>query len=307
MKAFTRIIRNFFGTTRSQTNGFVAVLIILVISLFSQPLVRWYKSSQPQDFTADKKELDSLLQAWETEKQLADATESLATEKQIIAYFGFNPNTATKNEFVALGFPDKLASTIINYRSKGGTFRIKADLRKIYGMDSVLYNSLTPYILLPDKIEYTKAEKKPFTEREKFVKEKIVAFNLNEADTTQLQKIYGIGSVLANRIIKHRDRLGGFITHKQLGEVHGLDTTVIQRIITVSYLPDPVVVHKINLNTADEKTFTVHPYFSKKIAAAIVAYRFQHGKFHSVDDLTHIHVIDKRTLAKIFPYVTIDP
>lgn len=307
MKALTRIIRNFFGTTRSQTNAFVVLLIILVISIFSQPLMSWYKSSQPQDFTADKKELDSLLHAWETAKASDSATESASNEKQVITYFEFNPNTINKAEFIALGFHDKLAARIINYRSKGGTFRTKADLLKIYGMDSALYSRLTPYILLPDKIEYTKAEKKTFADREKPVKEKAVAFNLNEADTTQLQKIYGIGPVLAKRIIKYRDRLGGFATHVQLTEVYGLDTTVVQKIVAASYLPDPIIVRKINLNTADEKTLAVHPYFSKKIAAAIVAYRFQHGKFQSVDDLSKINLIDKRTLAKIFPYITIDP
>lgn len=307
MKAFMRNIRNFFGTTRSQTNAFVLLLIILVISIFSQPLTRWYKSSQPQDFTADKNELDSLLLAWETVKKSASSAESGSTEKQVITYFEFNPNTINKDEFIALGFHDKLASRIINYRSKGGMFRTKADVLKIYGMDSVLYSRLMPYILLPDKIDYTKADKKSFTKREWPVKEKALAFNLNEADTTQLQKTYGIGSVLAKQIIKYRDRLGGFVTHTQLTEVYRLDTVVIQKIMAASYLPDPVVVQKINLNTADEKTLAAHPYFSKKIAAAIVTYRFQHGNFQSVDDLTKINLIDKRTLAKIFPYVTIDP
>jgi competence protein ComEA len=302
VKLLVRTLRNFFGTTRSQTNGFIMLFLILVVGIFSQPVMRWWESSLPRDFTADKAELDSLLAIWETEKEIEPTT----PEKLPITYFAFNPNAASKDELIALGFPDKLASRILNYRTKGGKFKVKADLRKIYGMDSLLYTAIAPHILLPDKIEYPKSEKKTFADREKPVKEKPVAFNLNEADTIQLQKIYGIGSVLAKRIIKYRDRLGGFFAHAQLTEVHGLDSTVIKKITTASYLPYPVMVQTINLNTADENTLATHPYLSKNIARAIVTYRFQHGKFQSVNDLLHINLIDKRILAKVSPYLTVD-
>ena len=58
--------------------------------------------------------------------------------------------------------------------------------------------------------------------------------------------------------------------------------------------------------TAEESAFSAHPYFSKKIAKAIVAYRFQHGNYQLVEDLGKIEIIDKRTLEKIYPYVTVE-
>lgn len=303
MNGFKKTIRNFFGTTRAQTNGFVGLLIVITVSIFSQPLTRWWVSARPQDFSADVAVLDSLTKNWHASTE----AEKLSTDKTEIVYFDFDPNTTTAEEFVSLGFSAKLASRIINYRTKGGKFKVKSDLLKMYGMDSTLYVALTPYIELPET--YTKPEfkKKEFAERKPYEKEKPQKFNLNEADTTQLDKIYGIGAKLAQRIVKYRDKLGGFTSQEQLKEVYGLDTAVVKKIVAASYLPDPPGVKKINLNTADEKILAAHPYFGRKIASAIVAYRFQHGNFKSVDDLRSIPLIDKNNLGKIFPYVTVDP
>jgi competence ComEA-like helix-hairpin-helix protein len=305
VNGFRKTIRNFFGTTRAQTNGFVGLLLVITLAIFSQPLTRWWVSSQPLDFSKDAAMLDSLTRTWKAseEKQRAE----LQTEEIAIAYFNFDPNSATQDEFKSLGFSEKLASRIINYRTKGGKYRIKSDIMKLYGMDSVLYRKIVSYIQLPDQLEKPKFEKKEFADRTKPFREKSQKFNLNEADTIQLEKIYGIGPALAKRIVKYRDKLGGFVSEDQLKEVYGLDTTVVKKILEASYLPELPAVKKIHLNTADEKILAAHPYFGRKIASAIVAYRFQHGNFKSVDDLSKIPLIDKNNLGKLFPYATVDP
>lgn len=301
VNGFKKTIRNFFGTTRAQTNGFVGLLFVITIAIFSQPLTRWWVSSQPQDFSKDAAVLDSLTRNWKIPEEI----QKEETQEEVISYFDFDPNSATSDELKSLGFSEKLATRIINYRTKGGKFRIKTDLMKLYGMDSLLYEKLAPYIQLPDQFEKPKFEKKEFADRKP--KEKPQKFNLNEADTIQLEKIYGIGPALAKRIVKYRDKLGGFVSQDQLKEVYGLDTAVVKKITEASYLSDPPGVKKINLNTADEKILTTHPYFGRKIASAIVAYRFQHGNFKSVDDLSKIPLIDKNNLGRVLPYVTVDP
>lgn len=301
VNGFKKTIRNFFGTTRAQTNGFVGLLFVITIAIFSQPLTRWWVSSQPQDFSKDAAVLDSLTRNWKIPEEI----QKEETQEEVISYFDFDPNSATSDELKSLGFSEKLATRIINYRTKGGKFRIKTDLMKLYGMDSLLYEKLAPYIQLPEQFEKPKFEKKEFADRKP--KEKPQKFNLNESDTIQLEKIYGIGPALAKRIVKYRDKLGGFVSQDQLKEVYGLDTAVVKKITEASYLSDPPGVKKINLNTADEKILATHPYFGRKIASAIVAYRFQHGNFKSVDDLSKIPLIDKNNLGRVLPYVTVDP
>ncbi len=304
VNGFKKTIRNFFGTTRAQTNGFVGLLFVIVIALFSQPLTRWWVSTRPQDFSKDAALLDSLTRNWKASEE----NEKIEVQEEVaIAYFDFDPNTASQDQLKSLGFSEKLASRIINYRTKGGKFRIKSDMMKLYGMDSTLYGNITPYIKLPDQFTKHEFEKKEFADRTKPPKEKRQKFNLNEADTIQLEKVYGIGPALAKRIVKYRDKLGGFVSQDQLKEVFGLDTVVVRKIAEASYLSDTPTVKKINLNTADEKMLAAHPYFGRKIASAIVTYRFQHGNFKSVDDLSRIPLIDKNNLGKLFPYVTVDP
>ena len=44
---------------------------------------------------------------------------------------------------------------------------------------------------------------------------------INGADTTLLMKIPGIGSYYASRIVRYRERLGGFASAQQLEEIDG--------------------------------------------------------------------------------------
>jgi len=65
--------------------------------------------------------------------------------------FRFNPNTITLDSLQLLGFSQRQAQTILNYRSKGGTFRRREDFARMYTVDSAMYASLEEYIFIPDK------------------------------------------------------------------------------------------------------------------------------------------------------------
>lgn len=298
MKNLKHQIRSFFGFSRAQTNGFVALLLIISIALFSKPVYHTWVSNRSVDFSEDRTALDSLTAQWRLQREEANSIP--VGEEVAVTLFAFNPNKVTSDELKTLGFSGKLIKRFMNYRAKGGEFRIKSDVKKLYGIDSIFYKNLFPFIQLPEKITY---EKKvvPFS-----IEKKLAVFNLNEADTTQFQRIYGIGSVLAMRIVKYRERLGGFVSNEQLKEVYRLDSAVIKKILKASFLAEDFIPRKININTDDESVLSAHPYFSKKIARAIVTYRFQHGKYQSADDLRKIETIDKNRLDKIYPYVTIE-
>jgi DNA uptake protein ComE-like DNA-binding protein len=250
------------------------------------------------DFPDEQRFLDSLTAMWEIELARETAAENSITKDITATLFSFNPNTITKSELKTLGFSDRLINGLLNYRLKGGQFRVKSDLKKLYGIDSAFFKTLTPFIQLPEKISYQKSLPEIIAKPE--------LFNLNLADSSQFQRVYGIGPVLAKRIVKYRERLGGFVRTAQLYEVYGLDSMVVERLLKASFLPEGDFPEKLNINTADEKLLASHPYFSKKIAQAIVTYRFQHGNYLSVDDLRKINLIDEKILTKIYPYLTVD-
>ena len=84
-----------------------------------------------------------------------------ATSPKPQALFSFNPNTISKDSLVLLGFSPKQAQSILNYRSKGGTFRKVEDFKKLYVVDSACYKRLAPYILLDKSKNVTQKHVEP--------------------------------------------------------------------------------------------------------------------------------------------------
>ena len=292
-------IRGFFGFSRRETNAFLILLPLMFVLIFSEPIYRYWFVRQDRDYSKEKIRLDSLMATWKWETE----NDSSAKETQFApkALFVFNPNLSTKEELKSLGFKEFLASRIVNYRTKGGKFVVKHDLMKIYGMDSMLYQKLIPFISLPD----VNAKEKPLGKIENKEKTVFVAFDLNKADTSELIRIYGIGPKLSVRIVTYREKLGGFISASQLTEVYGLDSAVVKELVSKSFIEEGFQPRQININAATEKELGTHPYIKYKLAKAIVAYRMQHGLFRSVDDLKKIALINEKTFEEIRPYITI--
>ena len=50
-----------------------------------------------------------------------------------------------------MGFTPKQAKSIKNYEAKGGKFRNKADVKKMYAISDIEYQIIEPYILIPEE------------------------------------------------------------------------------------------------------------------------------------------------------------
>lgn len=290
-------IRDVFGFSGKEINGFLILLPLTVITITSEPLYRMWLANRTDDFTAEQRYLDSVAQLWTTPA----FTDSADVEKTL---FEFDPNKISVADMQRLGFSESLSGRIARYRQKGGQFRIKADLLKIYGMDSTFYEQLSAYIRLPEETERAK-ETQLEKQHVQSQKKRLASFDLNQADTTALKSVYGIGSKLAARIIRFREGLGGFIKNDQVKEVYGLDTAVTRQLLKISFIAEDFTPRKINLNTALETEFSAHPYIKKSTAKAIVAYRFQHGKFSDLQELRKLTLLTAEEIDKIVPYLKI--
>jgi DNA uptake protein ComE-like DNA-binding protein len=269
----------------------------MIVIIFIVPIYQTYVTHQPQDFTKENHDLDSIIASWKQQEN------SDSTLHKPLEYFLFNPNTASYEELVRLGFSKSLTQRIENYRNKGGKFLIKTDLLKIYGMDSTLYNNLQAYIDLPEKRENKIVVLK--IDSSHIFKKSQLKIDINKADSVQLISIYGIGKKLSARIINYREKLGGFVSLDQLYEVYALDSATIKEALKRIYLEDNFVPHQLNLNTATEKELATHPYIKYTLAKAIAAYRFQHGNFKTIDELRNITLINDDIFKRIKPYLSI--
>ncbi|MGC1242769.1 MAG: helix-hairpin-helix domain-containing protein [Chryseosolibacter sp.] len=301
MNPVRKWIRDIFGFSGNEINGFMILIPLMILLIFSEPAYHSWVASEQRQYPDDVRKLDSLL--------TPAANSPGAANKTPVTYevgsFGFDPNKASTETLRKLGFSEILATRIAAYRSKGGVFRVKSDLLKIYGLDSTLYKRLYLFIKLPSRPLYQDQQVPAAKGSGKQSVSK--PFDINTADTILLKKVYGIGSVLAARIIKFRDALGGFVKPEQLNEVYGLDSVVVKRLLKVGFVKADFVPEKLNINTADEEKLSGHPYIRRKLAGALVSYRFQHGDFKDITDIKKLSIMRPDEMERLLPYLkTVD-
>lgn len=238
---------------------------------------------------------------------------SPATAARPVRLFVFNPNTASPEQLQELGVPAFLAKRIDNYRRKGGTFRRKQDLRRIYDFPDDLYQRLEPYIQLDAPLPTGTSEttaaiperKAPTTlpaEIKASTRPVVVPFDINTVDTAQLIRLRGIGSTLSLRIVRFRDALGGFHSTEQYSEIFGLDSLALSELHRYARVQSGV--QKLNINTATAEELNRHPYLrNRRQNEVIIRYREQHGPYQTPEDLKKIKVLDEKTINKIAPYL----
>ena len=298
-------VRVFFGFSASESHGFLILMILLLFMPFVPFMLSYLPSkSDPIQAEKDQRKLDSLvvvLAKFEKSKPNAHRNQKTERKSQL---FKFDPNTAQEFDFIALGLPDFMASRIIKYRSKGGKFKKPSDLAKIYGLRTSDFDRLMPYIQIGEE-DQPVVEKQPFSQPK--IQPKVFSrLDINKADSTQLVYVKGIGAVLALRIIKFRNKLGGFVSLNQLHEVYGLDSAVTKILKNQFFVADLYNPTPIYINQADYKTLASHPYIGGKLAGIILNYKKQHGSFQAITDLEKIPVIETEKLTKLKPYIAFD-
>ena len=304
-------IKDHFSFSKGEKRGVFVLLTIIVLFTASLHFIKYLRVIEQTDFS----EFDEAISKFEKEliqQKLNDSISSLTKNNITLPseFFEFNPNEMEDSNWLKLGFAEWQVRTINNYKSKGGEFRIKSDVSKIFGISDTLYKLLYPYILLPEEIEKKVFEKNyanefPKKNFDSFKKKDPVLVDINLCDTTQLQELKGIGSAYSKRIIKYRESLGGFVNINQLKEVYGITEEIFNQ-INPNLKISNTNINQIDINQVDEEQLKKHPYIGWKLAKPIIAYRKSHGKFATVSDIKKIHLITDEIYSKIAPYLKVD-
>ncbi len=319
MKQF---IRDYLTFNKRERNGLFVLLTI--ITLLIVYLSVSYKFNKPEkvDFSKFEKEIEQFNESAQLindsikqtngnkykyqkaeQEQLIIAENTESVENTQPEYFNFNPNNLANNEWQRLGLTDKQIQTIKNYEAKGGNFRRKEDVKKMYCIPEKQYLSLEPYIQIP-------IEKKVFPNCEAMKSETKnptsanIIVELNTADSAQLTKIKGIGPFYAKTIIKYRNSLGGFVAKAQLLEMWKFDFDKFEEIEKFIRV-DATKIKKININTCTAEELK-HPYLNWNIANAIFSYRNKHGKYKNLEEIKKTDLVDDETYRKIAPYLILE-
>ena len=328
---FQSVVRDYFGFSHRESRGFMVLLFLTLLCLLIPVAYRFLADRKPIDTSAsDQRKLDSLVALMQAEEakqpQFGSRTEKDKTTAEHFSepkLFRFDPNTVSVAGWQQMGMPRWLAERIDKYRSKGGQFRKKEDLLRIYDFPPDLYDQIEPYITLKETPRsgqfasnrpsgkpygndpYKPTERTPYPDRpaypERAAKPALQPFDINTADTAQLIALKGIGSTLAGRIVKFRDAMGGFISTEQFRDIYGLDSLALNELQRFGKIQSSV--RKIPVNTASAEELDRHPFLSRRQAQIIVNYREQHGAYTSAESLKPIRILDAKTIEKIAPYL----
>ena len=174
--------------------------------------------------------------------EVLEVREKLAPPRES---FQFNPNTVSIDDLRRLGFSQKQAQSIENYRQKGGRFHRKEDFAKSFVVADSVYARLEPFIHIP-------------------------RLDLNRADSTALLDLPGIGPYFAGRIVSYRKSLGGYSCPEQLLEIYRFDQEKFDGLKDLVFCSEP---EPFGLWTLQEADLARHPHISKAEAHSIVLYR----------------------------------
>jgi competence protein ComEA len=306
---FQNSLKDYFSLSYKVKRGLMVLFVLIAAEIITLIWLHYIPdAAEPVDYTTFKKEIDAFYAASEKASEKSDKIFKTGDEKIIsksvhdftkAELFSFNPNQLPEKEWKRLGFSQKQFQSIRNYESKGGVFRTKADVKKMYAISETEFSRIAPFIDLPEE---KKDEPKIF----KKINKPFLIVDIGKADSTELGTLPMVGEYLAYKIHNYREKLGGFYSISQLKEVRGLRDSTYLVILPHIILEDSTNLRKINLNTATYEELNMHPYINSKIANVILAYRKQHGLFQNVSDLQKVALVDAELYRKIAPYLKVE-
>lgn len=290
------IFRRAFEFSASERKSIVLLIILIGILV----VIQSYLAFHPPALNAEKQALfeSEVADLQKKQESVPVAGRHHKDTTAVYELFLFDPNTTEASQLKRLGFNNRQIRNLISYRLKGGTFKKKEDLKKIYGMNDETYSRISEFIRISD---FSKPDPIVNLIEKPVVPQRL---DINRADTNALMRIHGIGPVLSTRIIRYRSLLGGFYSMEQLSEVYGLNDTILY-MLKRDFWADTTQIVKLNLNKAPITELMRHPYIGKSGARGIIRYRTAVSEIKNVNELKVNGLMEEGAFEKAKKYLTI--
>ena len=248
-----KFLNDYFGFNKQQRRGLIVLCVLCFLLLVLRLTYSYFLPPSKMEVQWLDLKVDSTFsnRSYPEKPKSTDVARAISTAT-------FDPNTCDYKTLVAVGFPQKTATTFLKFREKGFVVKQKKDLLKVYGISPQLYASLENRMVID-------VPQKRSALTEKVVKPVLAVIELNTADTTALKSLPGIGTVISKRIIKYRDLLGGFHSTLQLKEVFGISEELYSTISNQLHV-DSTVIKKLYPTIADFKVLSKHPYIGYELS-----------------------------------------
>jgi len=278
-----------FRFNKQERSGIFFLLLIVIVLQGGYYYVKANPSPRQTNFTLNAQEQSRI-----------DSLKSHQTEASVKIY-PFNPNYLTDYKGYTLGLSTSQLDRLFAFRKKGKFVNSANEFQAVTKVSDSLLNEISPYFKFPDWVTKNQPIKKNTSKPKTFVRVK----DLNTATAEDLKSIYGIGETLSKRIIKFRDRLGGFLVDEQLYDVYGLKPEVVEKALLQFQVLEVPQIDEININKASAAELSQLIYISKSLAFDIVVYRDRNGAYESFEELRNIDKFPTEKLDRIALYLSL--
>ena len=253
----------------------------------------------------------TLNEVFELDKDLQTQVDILKKNSQLkdsVKIYPFNPNYITDYKGYKLGMSVEEIDRLHAFRSSNKFVNSIEEFQAITLISDSLLQKMAPYFKFPDWV--VNAQLNQITPKSesgviKTAIAKVVVEDLNTATAEDLKVVYGIGDKLSERIVKFRDRLGGFLIEDQLYDVYGLEADVAQKVLLkYKVLTKPEII-KININKATASEISRLVYLNYDVSKKIVAYRNEVGEIKSFEELRKIDGFPSDKINRITLYLAL--
>jgi len=296
-------LKNFkshFRFNKQERSGIFFLLLFIILLQIAYFL---WKSFSPDD-QVNGLQVDSEMQAQ------IDVLKEKTLQKDSIKIFPFNPNFISDYKGYTLGMSVEEIDRLHKFRSTKKYVNSPKDFQQVTQVSDSLLMTIAPYFKFP---EWTQKGNQQLaggarlkTSVDKVREPKSVSRNdLNSATAEDLRSISGIGEKLSARIIKFRDRLGGFLVDEQLSHVYGLEPEVVERTLKRFKVLEKPVTNKIVVNEASVEELTKLVYINYDLAFKIVNYRNTNDGITAFNELATIEGFPSEKLDIIQLYLSL--
>ena len=278
-----------FRFNKQERSGIFFLLLITTVLQGGYYYVKANPSQRESNFALDTEEQSKM-----------DSLKNHQLEASV-KIFPFNPNYITDYKGYTLGLSTSQLDRLFAFREEGKFVNSAKEFQTVTQVSDSLLNQISPYFKFPDWVTKHQSIKKASSKQTTAVRLQ----DLNAATAEDLKSIYGIGETLSERIIKFRDRLGGFLVNEQLYDVYGLKPEVADKALHRFQVLEVPSIQKININKASAAELSQLVYISRSLAFDIVAHRDRNGAYKSFQELSKVNKFPTEKLDRIALYLSL--
>lgn len=316
-------LKDFFYYTKKERKGVLGLLFVIILINLIIIFIPYLVEKPAQDFETTKAAILAFEQGLQERKEAQKRSSNRYSnnweqsfrspkgKKKVSVKLKpqkFDPNTVDANTLKKMQLPQNVIKSIVNYRNKGGQFRTKQDFGKIYTLSEEHYQTLLPFVDLPNQtknqtfhLDTTLKELPPPFE-----------FDPNTASAEDFQRL-GLADNTVKSILNYRNKGGQFRKREDFKKIYTLPEATYEHLAAAIQIKpaapnkkrwDIKPLYAIDINQASLEDFQQFKGIGPSFAKRILKYKLQLGGFVHINQVAEVYGLADSTYNKMKPYLS---